>query len=142
MGNTNRTDAALRIFQELSHSQNLQPNVYTYGALLHGFAKSRGYQQAIYYLDEMTHRGLVPNQIVISSVMEACSGAGKYREALEVMHRMDALGLEPDVAMINTAVKACCVAGALEEAEQLAQYVLVQYLCCDIVAAICCYVHV
>jgi len=119
-GNAKRVEESKRIFQALAKHPYLKPNVYTYGSLMHGFARSKSFKQALFYLDDMTARGVLPNQVVVSSAMEACAEAGKHREALSVMERMTALGLKPDVTMINTAIKACSLAGAMEEADLLA----------------------
>lgn len=119
-GNSGRIDLAKKLFTDITKS-NLRPNVYSYGSLLHGFAKSKNYKQALLYLDRMIAEGLVPNQIVFTSTMEACAAAGQYREALGVMDRIVKMGFKPDRTMVNTAIKACSLAGAMEEAESLAQ---------------------
>lgn len=120
-GNAKRTEISRKIFNQLSDSAHLKANVYTYGALMHGFAKTKNYKQALALIDEMTRKGIKANQIVISSAMEACAESGQYKEALELLDRIVALGLKPDVTMINTAIKACSIAGAMDEAESLAE---------------------
>ena len=121
-GNAKRTEVSRKIFNELiSSAPHLKANVYTYGALMHGFAKTKHYKQALALIDEMTLRGIKPNQIVISSAMEACAESGQYREALGLLERITTLGLKPDVTMMNTVIKACSIAGAMDEAEVLAE---------------------
>jgi len=120
-GHLGKVDLAKRLFLSLSSKSLHRPNVYTYGALMHGFAKSKDYKQALIYLDTMTKQGIKPNQVVFTSAIEACAEAGKYREALQVMDRIKQAGVRPDLTMINTAVKACCLAGAMEEAEELVE---------------------
>lgn len=69
-GNVGKFDLAKQLFNELQERPNLHPNVYTYGALLHGCAKVKGYKQALAYLDRMDYEGIKPNQIVFTSAME------------------------------------------------------------------------
>lgn len=120
-GNARRTEISRKIYNDLLTKTNLKPNVYTYGALMHGFAKTKNYKLALQTLDEMTKRGVRSNQIVISSAMEACAESGQHKEALSLLDRIETLGLKPDITMINTAIKACSIAGAMDEAEALAQ---------------------
>jgi pentatricopeptide repeat protein len=119
-GNIGKFELAKQLFAELQNVAKLKPNVYTYGSLLHGCAKIKGYRQALGYLDRMADEGIVPNQIVFTSAMEACAEAGKYREAMSVMDRILATGMRPDLTMVNAAIKACSLAGAMDEAESLA----------------------
>jgi leucine-rich PPR motif-containing protein len=119
-GNSGRIDLAKKLFTDLSKTK-LRPNVYSYGALMHGFAKTKSYKQSLLYLDRMVAEGVMPNQIVFTSAMEACAEAGQYKEALGVMERIVEMGLKPDRTMVNTAIKACSLAGAMDEAEVLAQ---------------------
>lgn len=118
-GNTGNLDLAENIFSGLRFNQQLRPNAYTFGSLMHGCAKAKAVDRALAYLDEMDALGITPNQIVFTSAMEAC--AEKHKQALAVMHRIEAVGLKPDLTMVNSAIKACCLAGAMEEAEALAE---------------------
>lgn len=126
-GHVGRIDLAKQLFNEfLSTSSvdrlhNKKPNVYTYGALMHGCAKTKDYKQALYYLDLMFQQNVKPNLIVFTSAIEACSEAGQYKEALSIMDRMKYLGMKPDTTMINAVIKGCSIAGAIDEAESLAE---------------------
>lgn len=126
VGHSGNVALAAKLFNELmsESSRDLtlkKPNVYTYGALMHGFARTKDYKNALYYLDIMTDQGITPNLIVFTSAIEACSQAGEYKEALGIITRMKEFGMRPDVTMINAAIKACSVAGAMDEAELLAE---------------------
>jgi pentatricopeptide repeat protein len=127
-GHLRRVDLAKKLFASLTSTvakssdslvTHLRPNIYTYGALMHAFAKAKDYKQALACLGKMKSAGITPNHVVFTSAMEACAEAGMYKEALQVMDEIREVGLRPDLTMINTAVKACCLAGALEEAEAL-----------------------
>lgn len=96
-GHVGRTDLAKQFYQQILRTKHLSPNVYTYGSLMHGFAKTKNYRQALFYLDHMmdgssTQNRIVPNQIVFTSAMEACAEAGQYKEALNVMTRITDAG--------------------------------------------------
>lgn len=122
-GNAAKADLAKGFLQELLTSrQKLHPNVYTYGALMHGCAKAKNHKLAMAYLERMQSENLIPNQVVLTSAMEACAEAGQYKEALAVMDKMkNVWGMKPDLTMVNAAIKACSLSGAMEEAEGLAQ---------------------
>jgi pentatricopeptide repeat protein len=64
-GHLGKVDLAKRLFHTLSSKTQHRPNVYTYGALMHAFAKSKDYKQALIYLDTMTKNGIKPNQVWI-----------------------------------------------------------------------------
>jgi pentatricopeptide repeat protein len=118
-GNVGKLDIAQSLYSQLKAHKTLKPNVYTYGSLMHGCAKTKEYQRALNLLDEMDQLQISPNQIVFTSAMEAC--ADKYKEALSVMDRMKRSGMKSDLTMVNSAIKACCLAGAMDEAESLAE---------------------
>ncbi len=125
-GNAGRFELAKSLFTQLVNNDSLrerrlQPNVYTYGSLMHGCVKARAYKQALDYLDKMEEQGVEPNQIVFTSAMEACAESGQYKEATGVMDRMINRGMKPDLTMVNAAIKACSLAGAMDDAETLAE---------------------
>lgn len=61
-GHLGRVDLAKNMFSSLSSSA-MKPNIYTYGALMHAFARSKDFKQALTYLDIMTKQGIAPNQV-------------------------------------------------------------------------------
>jgi pentatricopeptide repeat protein len=119
-GNFKRLDDAIGLLDELKLAK-LRPNIYTYGALMHGCAKTQNYKQALAWLEQMEKERIRPNNVVYTSAMEACAESGQYKEALKVMEAMKRAGIRPDLTMINAAIKACCLSGAMEEAEELAE---------------------
>ena len=96
-GNVGNLDLAQKLLDDLRTHKNLRPNVYTFGSLMHCCAKTKAYERALAYLDEMDRMGVSPNQVVFTSAMEAC--AEKHREALAVMERMKSTGMKPDLTM-------------------------------------------
>ena len=125
-GHSANVELAGQLFDELVNksSKNLNvrsPNVYTFGALMHGFAKTKDYKKALYYINLMRNQNIKPNLIVFTSAIEACSQAGQYKEALGIIAHMKDVGMRPDVTMINAAIKGCSIAGAMDEAEILAE---------------------
>ena len=62
-GNAGRFELAKSLFTQLVNNDSLrerrlQPNVYTYGSLMHGCVKARAYKQALDYLDKMEEQGV------------------------------------------------------------------------------------
>lgn len=121
VGHAGRVDIARTFFNKMVKETKLRPNVYSYGALMHAYARTKGYKQALALLYKMREDGVIPNMVVFTSAMEACAAAGQFREALTVMQQVHEVGLRPDITMTNTAIKACSLAGAMKEAEELAQ---------------------
>lgn len=129
VGHCGRVDLALHYYQELLQSTNLNasaatnglpsPNVYTYSAVMHAFAKSHNYKEALAFLDDLMCKGKKLNLIVFGAAMDACASIGKYKEALLVLKRAEESGFTADSTLLNTAIKACLVANATMEVNKL-----------------------
>eukprot|EP00981_Chlorochromonas_danica_P012152 scaffold4562_cov183-Ochromonas_danica.AAC.2 len=119
LGHCGRLEMAKKYFTRLS--KTTKPNVYSYGALMHGYARSKNAVQALLLLEEMKKANVVPNTVVFTSAMEACVESGRHREAMSLLQTLSSYGIKPDLAMINSAIKACCLVGAMDDAERLSQ---------------------
>jgi pentatricopeptide repeat protein len=121
-GNCGREDLSLEFYRDLIDKAHFKPNIYTYGALMHAFAKSKNHQKAMQLLQQMKHDHIRPNHVILSTAMEACAEASQHQAALSILHmaRYD-YNMEPDMTMMNTAIKACCIVKDLDTAEQLAK---------------------
>lgn len=121
VGHAGREDLAVKYWDRLKEDVSLTPNIYSYGAIMHAFAKSKNYRRALQLLDQLDEKNVSLNLVVFSSAMDACAGAGKVTEALSVLTRAEKSGVKPDAAMYNTAIKACSQTGAMRDAEDLAK---------------------
>ena len=63
VGHLGRVDQAKKLFASIPKATSLKPNIYTFGALMHAFARSKDYKQALTLLDTMTQQGITPNQV-------------------------------------------------------------------------------
>ncbi len=66
-GNARRVEIAKKYFAKLVNNSNLRPNVYSYGALMHAYAKAKRAAQALSLLDEMKLKDILPNHVVFTS---------------------------------------------------------------------------
>ena len=122
LGNSGNLELVKKYHKQLlTKRPKLHPNIYTYGALMHGCAKTKNHQLAIIYLERMQEEGIKPNNVVFTSVLEACAENGGYKEALSVLDTMKKLDVRPDITTYNAAIKACCLGGVMDEAEELAE---------------------
>lgn len=131
-GHCGREELATQYYKQLLQQpqygpKSFKPNVYSFSALMHAYAKSQNYRKALSYLEELLSQGHKLNLVVFAAAMDACASAGKHREASWVLERVEEQGLSPDATMMNTAVKAFIAAG--EMTTDVAN--LVEYVCSE-----------
>ncbi|XP_038901213.1 pentatricopeptide repeat-containing protein At1g79540 [Benincasa hispida] len=113
---------ALAVYNQMLKC-NLNPNVVTYGILIHGFCKTSKTQtqDALALFDEMTDRGILPNEITYSIVLSGLCRAKKIHDAQRLFSKMRASGFSPDVVTYNVLLNGFCKLGYLNEAFALLQ---------------------
>ena len=119
-------NTALQIFKEGtrgSSSLQLQPNVFTFGALMSACARARDASRALKLLDIMESGYKVkPNVVVYGTVMSACerSNPVRYTTVLELLQRaIDDETVTTSTILFNTAMSACSRAGHYQQAIKL-----------------------
>ncbi|XP_042388604.1 pentatricopeptide repeat-containing protein At1g06710, mitochondrial-like [Zingiber officinale] len=75
----------------------LEPNVFTYGALVDGLCKAHKVVEARDLLNAMSSAGCDPNQIVYDALIDGFCKVGKLDDAQEVFVRMSQNGYIPSV---------------------------------------------
>ncbi|KAL8141451.1 hypothetical protein V2J09_014483 [Rumex salicifolius] len=73
----------------------IQPNVFTYGALVDGLCKAHKVKEAGDLLVAMTADGVEPNQIVYDALIDGLCKVGKLDEAQKVFSKMSEHGYSP-----------------------------------------------
>ncbi|KAF8393913.1 hypothetical protein HHK36_020113 [Tetracentron sinense] len=78
-------------------SNPIEPNVFTYGALVDGLCKAHKVGEARDLLDAMSIEGCEPNHIVYDALIDGFCKVGKLDEAQEVFSKMSERGYSPNV---------------------------------------------
>ncbi|OAY82624.1 Pentatricopeptide repeat-containing protein, mitochondrial [Ananas comosus] len=76
---------------------SLEPNVFTYGALVDGLCKAHKVVEARDLLDTMSSKGCEPNHVVYDALIDGFCKAGRLDDAQEVFVRMTQRGYMPNV---------------------------------------------
>lgn len=124
-GHCGHDDIAHRYYQDLLHSeQQFIPNVFTYSALMHAYARAQKADKALDLLKTLLSNKEEINLVVFGAAMDACAEAGRAADAMWILDQVIAMGLSPDLAMLSTVVKACLAAGEVAKANDIVQYVV------------------
>ncbi|XP_068667075.1 pentatricopeptide repeat-containing protein At1g06710, mitochondrial [Aristolochia californica] len=78
-------------------SSTIEPNVFTYGALVDGLCKAHKIVQARDLLEAMEKAGCEPNNVVYDALIDGLCKVGKLDEAREVFVKMSKHGYSPNV---------------------------------------------
>lgn len=97
-------------------SKGIEPNVFTYSALMDGLCKGGCSSQAMELLEMMISKRLRPNTITYSTLIHGLCKEGKLREALEILDRMKLQGLKPDAGLYGKIISGFCDICKFQEA--------------------------
>ncbi|KAG9447132.1 hypothetical protein H6P81_013260 [Aristolochia fimbriata] len=78
-------------------SSTMEPNVFTYGALVDGLCKAHKVVEAHDLLEVMEKEGCEPNNVVYDALIDGLCKVGKLDEAREVFVKMSEHGYSPNV---------------------------------------------
>merc|ERR1719195_587149 len=81
----------------------LEPDVITYGAVMHGYARYEDWNKALMLMGQMQHEGIQPTLITHSTT--AVAAKGQWRWAGFVLHRMQRQATQPDLQALSTLCK-------------------------------------
>eukprot|EP00268_Persea_americana_P017548 TRINITY_DN18475_c0_g1_i1.p1 TRINITY_DN18475_c0_g1~~TRINITY_DN18475_c0_g1_i1.p1 ORF type:complete len:1016 (-),score=153.75 TRINITY_DN18475_c0_g1_i1:967-4014(-) len=85
------------MYFECDSNGTMEPNVFTYGALVDGLCKSHKVIEACDLLDAMVVAGCEPNHVVYDALIDGFCKVGKLDEAQEVFVKMSERGYSPNV---------------------------------------------
>eukprot|EP01023_Acetabularia_acetabulum_P009141 TRINITY_DN1404_c0_g1_i3.p6 TRINITY_DN1404_c0_g1~~TRINITY_DN1404_c0_g1_i3.p6 ORF type:complete len:127 (+),score=17.93 TRINITY_DN1404_c0_g1_i3:123-503(+) len=75
---------------------DIEPDVYTFAALIKGCERAEQHDLAICFFDEMLDRDVVPNIYVFGAALSACERGNKWEKAVQVFNIMQEQGVEMD----------------------------------------------
>ncbi|XP_077211995.1 tetratricopeptide repeat (TPR)-like superfamily protein [Tasmannia lanceolata] len=85
------------MYFEHDANNTMEPNVFTYGALVDGFCKAHKVVEAHDLLEAMAIAGCEPNQVVYDALIDGFCKVGKLDEAQQVFVKMSERGYSPNV---------------------------------------------
>ena len=75
--------------------------------VLFACAKGEQWQQALYFLSELTLAGLQSTVLTFNAAMAACTSHGFWQQALSLLSSLLHRGMQGDVMTFSTALNAC-----------------------------------
>ncbi|KAM0940050.1 putative tetratricopeptide-like helical domain superfamily [Dioscorea sansibarensis] len=90
-------DTESNIFFDGGNTNLVEPNVFTYGALVDGLCKAHKVVEARDLLGAMASAGCEPNHVVYDALIDGFCKAGRLDEAQEIFLRMSERGYIPNV---------------------------------------------
>jgi len=89
-------------------SRGIEPNIYTYNALLKVCAESYEVDRAFDLLDEIVHeKNLNATIVTFGTMMMACERVGDIEAASKVFSKMKQFGVEPNEYVYGAAISCC-----------------------------------
>ncbi|KAL5730635.1 hypothetical protein ACHQM5_003435 [Ranunculus cassubicifolius] len=108
-------EKAVEVFEGMPYR-----NVFSWAAMIGGFAVHGFAKEAIQCLDRMVRENQRPDNIVLLAVLTACTHAGLVAEGLFLLENMNALyGIVPEIEHYSCTADLLCRAGRLNEALEL-----------------------
>ena len=120
MGRERRFNAAFKLFQQMK-KRGLEPDAYTYTALLTACADARGNQPAaaVRLLEEMRERGVPPGVMGYNAAIAVAAADGDGERALELLEMLAADGERPDRRTYAGLLRAIEESGDVDAAEEV-----------------------
>lgn len=85
------------MYFNVDDSSLIEPNVFTYGALINGLCKKHRVVEASDLLEAMEVAGCEPNQVIYDALIDGFCKVGKLEEAQHVFGKMSERGYSPNV---------------------------------------------
>ncbi|KAL5707779.1 hypothetical protein ACHQM5_018640 [Ranunculus cassubicifolius] len=103
-GDGSNTDVDIYFTGE--ENNTMDPNVFTYGALVDGLCKAHKVAEARDLLSAMSTVGCEPNHVVYDALIDGFCKVGKLEEAQEVFAKMSERGYSPNVYTYSSLIDA------------------------------------
>ncbi|KAK9105286.1 hypothetical protein Scep_022130 [Stephania cephalantha] len=94
----------VEVYFKSDGSNQTEPNIYTFGALVDGLCKAHKVAEARELLDVMAAAGCKPNNVVFDALIDGFCKVGKLDEAQDVFAKMSQCGFDPDVYTFNSLI--------------------------------------
>lgn len=105
------------LWEEMQQS-GVEPDVFTYTALIKAYAQSEQVEKALDMLNRMRSVS-APDAVAFAAAMSACARAGDYARARELFVEMLGAGIPPNNFHVNSLLTACAKRGDAAVAEAL-----------------------
>jgi pentatricopeptide repeat protein len=122
---TRQLDKGLELWKAMTTVNNIQPNTFTYSAMISLLGKAGRVEDAEQLFDEMMSRAndgdqdCRPNNITFSSLLSAYTLSSQLDKALNLFHYQKSLGIHPDLITYHSLFHACEAGGNKEVALSL-----------------------
>ncbi|MED6139561.1 hypothetical protein PIB30_084973 [Stylosanthes scabra] len=93
----NELNKAIHVFNKMTQSGVVVPNVQSYNIMINGFFKSKLVDEALNIFEEMRHKNLVPNTLTYNTLIDGLCKSGRISCALELVEKMQDRGQYADV---------------------------------------------
>merc|ERR1740121_715252 len=101
--------------------KGVQPNAYSFSALINAFAKAGEVDAASSHLKKM-EKARVPGDVVVySGVLDACAKANDMDKAVAIFRQMRVAGIRPNVVAYASLARPFAHAGDWQKVEELAK---------------------
>eukprot|EP01023_Acetabularia_acetabulum_P009140 TRINITY_DN1404_c0_g1_i1.p1 TRINITY_DN1404_c0_g1~~TRINITY_DN1404_c0_g1_i1.p1 ORF type:complete len:574 (+),score=29.15 TRINITY_DN1404_c0_g1_i1:65-1786(+) len=95
LGKAGKYQRVISLYKQMLLS-DIEPDVYTFAALIKGCERAEQHDLAICFFDEMLDRDVVPNIYVFGAALSACERGNKWEKAVQVFNIMQEQGVEMD----------------------------------------------
>jgi len=103
-------------------SQNLEPNLITYSAILKGYCQENRLDEAFELMEEMVQSTkFKPDEIMYNTILDGCARQGLYQRAMPLLADMEAAGVNPSNFTLSVLVKLCSRAKRLDRAFEIVE---------------------
>ncbi|KAL4437444.1 hypothetical protein ABPG75_004583 [Micractinium tetrahymenae] len=114
---------AIEIFEAMSEV-GVQPNTFSYSALISALARAGRWQEAEGYFEELRAQAqrapdMQPNTVTFAALISAYEKGGQLGKALEAFEQQIEAGVAPDLITYSSLVTACERAGQTRKAVEL-----------------------
>ncbi|OMO60537.1 hypothetical protein CCACVL1_24049 [Corchorus capsularis] len=103
------------IYREMT-DEGFQPDVVTYGILIHAYCKAKKYDRAIELFHEMEAKNCKPSPHVFCTLINGLGSEKRLSQALEFFERSKNCGFAPEAPTYNALVGAYCCSMRIDDA--------------------------
>jgi len=119
--------ASVQALLEEMATENLTPNIITYGAILKGYCQKNLLDEALELFNDMLTSGIEPDEIVFNTLLDGCARQGLYERGMKLFQRMKDSGVKPSNYTLSVLVKLANRGKKLDRAFQICDELTSQY---------------
>jgi len=108
LGKFDELEKAFEVFEDMV-KQGIDPDVVTYGALIHAHCRHLKLNEALHVFDHMQYNGVTANEIIYTSMIQAHLRGGFVAGGLKLWKAMKGQGIQVDKNTANKLINTCIV---------------------------------